>query len=70
MFIKEGVTVKQRFASVYRVQESNLTLVRAVAFLIFSILAVLPYADTSSQNTNKRHSNADNPYKHIESHMY
>lgn len=38
--------------------------------MISSILAVLPYADTSSQNTNECHSNADKPYKHIESHMY
>jgi len=66
MFIKEGVTVKQRFASVYRVQESNLTLVRAVAFLMFFISSGLPDTDYRDDDADDRHYNTGKLQNHSE----
>ena len=54
-FIEKGVTVKQRFASVYKVQKSNLTLVRAVAFLMSFIFPGLPDTDYSDDDADDRH---------------
>lgn len=55
-FIEKGVTVKQRFASVYKVQKSNLTLVRAVAFL-------MSFISFGLSNTDYRDDDADSKAK-------
>ncbi len=65
-FIEKGVTVKQRFASVYKVQKSNLTLVRAVAFLMSFIFPGLPDTDYSDDDADDRHYNTDKFQNHSE----
>ena len=58
-FIEKGVTVKQRFASVYMVQKSNLTLACAVAFLMFLISSSLSDTDYRDDDADDRHYNTD-----------
>lgn len=58
-FIEKGVTVKQRFASVYKVQKSNLTLVCAVAFLMSFISSGLPDTDYCDDDADDRNYNTD-----------
>ena len=65
-FIEKGVTVKQRFALVKISQKSNLTLVRAVAFLMFFISSGLPDTDHRDDNADDRHYNTDKFQNHSE----
>lgn len=65
-FIEKGVTVKQRFASVYTVQKSNLTLVRAVAFLMSFISSGLPDTDHRDDDAYDRHYNTGKFQNHSE----
>ena len=65
-FIEKGVTVKQRFASVYKVQKSNLTLVGAVAFLMSFISSVLSDTDYRDNDTDGRHYNTGKFQNHSE----
>ncbi len=65
-FIEKGVTVKQRFASVYRVQKSSLTLVGAVAFLMFFISSGLPDTDYRDDDADDRHYNTGKFQNHSE----
>ena len=65
-FIEKGVTVKQRVASVYKVQKSNLTLVRAVAFLMSFISSGLPDTDHRDDDTDDSHYNTDKFQNHSE----
>ena len=65
-FIEKGVTVKQRFALVVVSQKSNLTLVGAVAFLMFFIFSGLPDTDYRNNNADDRHYNTDKFQNHSE----
>lgn len=65
--IEKGVTVKQRFALVKDAnQKSNLTLVRAVAFLMFFISSVLPDTDYRDDDADDRHYNTGKFQNHSE----
>ena len=61
---RKGVTVKQRFTSLSVNQKSNLTLVRAVAFLMSFIFSGLPDTDNRHDNTDYRHYNTDKFQNH------
>ncbi len=65
-FIEKGVTVKQRFASLSANQKSNLTLVRAVAFLMSFISSGLPDTDHRDDDADNRHYNTDKLQNHSE----
>jgi len=65
-FIEKGVTVKQRFASLSANQKSNLTLVRAVVFLMSFISSGLPDIDRCDDDANNRHYNTDKLQNHSE----
>lgn len=56
--------MKQRFASLSANQKSNLTLVRAVAFLMFFISSGLPDIDHSDDDADTRHYNTDKLQNH------
>ena len=66
-FTEKGVTVKQGFASVSNVnQKSNLTLVRAVAFLMFLISSRLPDTDYRDDDADDCHYNTGKFQNHSE----
>jgi len=58
--------VKQRFASLSASQKSNLTLVRAVAFLMSIIFSGLPDTDYSDDDADNRYYNTDKLQNHSE----
>ena len=58
--------MKQRFASLSANQKSNLTLVGAVAFLMFFIFPGLPDTDYRDDDTDDRHYNTDKLQNHSE----
>ena len=61
IIINRGVTDSKRFALVKSVfQKSNLTLVGAVAFLMFMFLNGLYNADYRNDDADNRYDNADN----------
>ncbi len=63
---RKGVTVKQRFALVKITQKSNLTLVGAVAFLMFFISSGLPDTDHRDDDADNRHYNTGKIQNHSE----
>ena len=62
--------MKQRFASLSANQKSNLTLVGAVAFLMFFIFPGLPDTDYRDDGTDDRHYNTDKFQNHFEHQSY
>ena len=66
IFLRKGVTVKQRFASVICYQKSNLTLVGAVAFLMSFISSGLPDTDHCDDDADNRHHNTNKFQNHSE----